>query len=1277
MAAKGVELASAYISLSVSTDGIPGQVEKALKGTGKTAEKAGRDIGRKVSDGAAAGMTGGNMSKALARELGSAGDKGSKELLRSLAAGHKQAERDAATAGQSYARALTSGSKDAARKFEADFRNALTAKNSSKAFFDEFHADGVARGQKVGTAIGNVVGKSIGVALKVGVAGAAGAAALAVGGVGTVLYKGFQRLKNIDNAKFKLQALGNSASDVKQIMKDAEASVKGTAFSLDEAATGAASAVAAGIKPGEQLTKYLTEVADTAAIAGTSFEDMAHIFNKVHTQNKAFTDDLQMLSDRGVPIFQWLQDQYHVTGAELSKMVEGGKVDAASFEQAIGDHIGGAAKKMGESLSGSIANFEAAMGRLGAAVLEPLFGNAAGGVGSLTDKLDDLTTWVKQHRPEVVQFFTDLGVTAVSVAQDVVKSFANITKGAGDFIHAIGTAVSVFDGEKGAKLQAAGDSLNSIGDKLITTADGFDTAKDKILGWGDAAKQAAENAQGAQGPVTGLSTALGALPLKKVIQLDVTGDAESKVGGIGDALGKLTLKPWVISVEGTITAPNGAQTTLDGVPAPPIRPFGEAGDWFGSLFSDGGGGGGSASPGSPGVRFRPGQTSPPGSGASQNPLDVFAPGGHPGPPQTGGGGNSPPQTYGLPAGANSGGYGGNGTQFPPWVNQVAQAFGLKPSTYAGHQTSNRNEAGYAPNPNGQNRGIDWSGPPANMQRFADYLATIPQDLEQVIWNGGGVGSGNTVEIAGGRPQPGYFAGDLAGHGDHVHTRQSMPIPLPRFATGGAARGPGSAMSDSIPAWLSNGEHVLTANDVAALGGQGGVYALRNALHRSGGGPITWMDFIKQGASGGGGDLKGPGVGDIGRRIDSPLKPANPEWGDRPHGIIQGPAWRPRGVWKDTGTIAPWWMFPGEAKDADQWGGIYGMDPHGPDWKKRRGVGGFAEGGAVTPEMLMQLLQQGVDPNSQQHGTGEGQPPGPTPDQLAGLQPGMGAPPDQLAGLDPSRSKGFIPAAAGFTGKTGGGLAGSLLNMGAEAINGLIDQAAGAASMGANMAAPGAGMAIQMGAQIAKRTVQWGAEMGGIGIGALSEILLPFGAPRWLSDVDASAFMPSPGIQPAAVTTGEQAQQAIAQQQNGVPPGPGQLGDQHGLNQGVPPGPPPGVPPAPPPGPPPHEAQPAPPMNSTDPMNLWRSFLPFANGGAVFDNGGVLGANSLGVNLSKSPEYVFTQKQFANMAKNAEMGSASGGPLVHIDSVNGFTADEVGREIGRRTRLASMQYRGRP
>ncbi len=69
----------------------------------------------------------------------------------------------------------------------------------------------------------------------------------------------------------------------------------------------------------------------------------------------------------------------------------------------------------------------------------------------------------------------------------------------------------------------------------------------------------------------------------------------------------------------------------------------------------------------------------------------------------------------------------------------------------------------------------------------------------------------------------------------------------KFASGGPIVGPGTGTSDSIPAWLSNGEHVLTAAEVAAAGGHGEIFRLRAAL-RSGirlnlprfaqGGPVT-------------------------------------------------------------------------------------------------------------------------------------------------------------------------------------------------------------------------------------------------------------------------------------------------------------------------------------------------------------------------------------------------------------------------------------------------------
>src|SRR5699024_5083800 len=52
------------------------------------------------------------------------------------------------------------------------------------------------------------------------------------------------------------------------------------------------------------------------------------------------------------------------------------------------------------------------------------------------------------------------------------------------------------------------------------------------------------------------------------------------------------------------------------------------------------------------------------------------------------------------------------------------------------------------------------------------------------------------------------------------------------ATGGPVYGPGTGTSDCIPALLSNGEHVITAREVALAGGQDAIYRMREAI-RSG------------------------------------------------------------------------------------------------------------------------------------------------------------------------------------------------------------------------------------------------------------------------------------------------------------------------------------------------------------------------------------------------------------------------------------------------------------
>jgi tape measure domain-containing protein len=238
-----------------------------------------------------------------------------------------------------------------------------------------------------GEGMGDKLASGLGTAFKVGAA----ATMATAGGVAAAAFtKGFGRLKAIDDAQGKLTALGNDTAGVAAIMDSALASVKGTSYGLGDAANIAASAVAAGVKPGKDLTRYLGLTADAASIAGTSLAEMGQIINKVQTSGTAYTMEITQLADRGLPIWQWLAAEMGVTAGEMKGLVAEGKVDSATYLKAIEKNIGGAATAA-TTVSSAYSNMNAALGRVGAEALKPTFARLIGGLTGVTGALDTVT----------------------------------------------------------------------------------------------------------------------------------------------------------------------------------------------------------------------------------------------------------------------------------------------------------------------------------------------------------------------------------------------------------------------------------------------------------------------------------------------------------------------------------------------------------------------------------------------------------------------------------------------------------------------------------------------------------------------------------------------------------------------------------------------------------------------------------------------------------------------------------------------------------------------
>lgn len=295
----------------------------------------------------------------------------------------------------------------------------------------------------------------------------AGATGLAIAGL--AIKGGFERALNIEDAQAALRGLGHDTKSIGAIMDSALASVKGTAFGLGDAATIASTAVAAGIKPGEKLTRTLKLTANTAALAKTGLGEMGSILNKVWTAGRVQTQELNQLADRGIPIWTALAEKYGVNTAELRKMVTAGKVDAETFAEVLESTVGTAADEMGKTARGMGRNVMAALSRVGEGFVSKLLPTIKDAMGGAMDALDGIA-------PAVADMGEKFGKWIVGTAVPAVRSLGKWLSGtlwpalrnvwklvSGAFTKAVRTVSKAL---KDAGASAAGTG-RSIGDTIV------------------------------------------------------------------------------------------------------------------------------------------------------------------------------------------------------------------------------------------------------------------------------------------------------------------------------------------------------------------------------------------------------------------------------------------------------------------------------------------------------------------------------------------------------------------------------------------------------------------------------------------------------------------------------------------------------------------------------------------------------------------------------------------------------------------------------------------
>lgn len=191
---------------------------------------------------------------------------------------------------------------------------------------------------------------------------------------------GFDRLVGLDTAKAKLEGLGYSTKEVGSITDQVTHAIQGGMTTMAEGTDVAAGALAAGVKQGKELEKYIKLVGDAAVGSNRPVSEMAMIFNRVQGQGKLMTQELNMIEE-GMPGFSNAMAKHlGVSYDAFREMVTNGEVSSKEFLEVMDDFAGGMAGAYSKSWKGMVQNSKAYIGQIGEAFLSSTFEQAKGGL---------------------------------------------------------------------------------------------------------------------------------------------------------------------------------------------------------------------------------------------------------------------------------------------------------------------------------------------------------------------------------------------------------------------------------------------------------------------------------------------------------------------------------------------------------------------------------------------------------------------------------------------------------------------------------------------------------------------------------------------------------------------------------------------------------------------------------------------------------------------------------------------------------------------------------
>lgn len=223
-------------------------------------------------------------------------------------------------------------------------------------------------------------------------------AGAALGGLAVSIGKtGFEYNMMAENSQVAWETLLGSQGKAITMLKDVSKFARNTQFDTEQVDMMAKYMHNAGLQ-GKSLFNELTKVADVSGafnIPAQEALELTRQMSQVRQAGVAYTEDLNVLQDRGVPIFKAISEQLGITVADVRKMASDGKITSDIYLSAfdkVAKGVAGSSKKQSQTMSGMWSTLKDNLKMIKGALTADLFKNFKNTLKSVMPIIETFTS---------------------------------------------------------------------------------------------------------------------------------------------------------------------------------------------------------------------------------------------------------------------------------------------------------------------------------------------------------------------------------------------------------------------------------------------------------------------------------------------------------------------------------------------------------------------------------------------------------------------------------------------------------------------------------------------------------------------------------------------------------------------------------------------------------------------------------------------------------------------------------------------------------------------